>query len=551
MQHETVSSSEILAIKPGGRPHGKHSLRIRRFQKWLEKHNAPAIDRFVFLDFAEAVGTRGVLVDLQKSLPRLLPNRELFKLELQAAVIDHRRRVEGNKMRSEILQAKWWRPFLPQSNLDQLHIHEVSRLNDWLQYLHNHNIRSPVSQDYMSFAAKWESEVPLVSLQSTFNKLDIPKVPSIEEELNLAISALRARKKRTGVKSRTSWPLQLSVSRSALPSCWQDILTFVETDNRQSVPISVGFLPTVEVALRTLCYCCHKLGLPVEINRETSLALVAELTRRNAANSTIQITVSALWRFARVLRVSDEVLDNLRNIERDFNRKSEADVPKKFETLDKIGSVNNVLGRAVNLLSASRSQRSLELRMANLNAATAVALFALIPLRVADTNMKWGEHLTHTGGRYRMDLSTSKCGVEFHGEICDFVTPFLDALLLRGCDTIFLERKRNEALQAKKPVFAHANGRHISNKCVRNYWQRHIGCGPHIARSVVHTELGTMGLKGVEMALSLCAQRDPRTAKFYQGKAMHDALLIQSNLLLLSGFSDADIREHFPAIENV
>lgn len=206
-------------------------------------------------------------------------------------------------------------------------------------------------------------------------------------------------------------------------------------------------------------------------------------------------------------------------------------------------------GRAIDLLAASRSERSLELRVAKLNAAATLALFSLIPLRVKDTNLLWGVHVAHTGQRYRLDIRTSKCGTEFHGEVCDFVTPFLDALLLRGCDETYLGMKRQEALRSKQALFAHANGRHMSNRRVANLWQRHIECGPHIARSVVHTELGRMGREGTELALSLCAQRDPKTAKFYQGKAMHDALLLEANRLLLSGFSNDTIEKHFPSIE--
>ena len=550
MPHEPISSDEVLSVRVEGGQRGKHSLRIRRFQRWLEQHDIIGIDRFVLLGFAKSVGTRGVLSYLQESMLQVLPDRRHFEVELAAAVTDNRRRVDGKKMRSEILQAEWCHPFLPQRNMDRLHIHEVKRLDDWLHFLSDKEIRSPTSQDYMSFAARWASESALIALQTAFNKLDIPKVPSIEEELNLAISSLRARRQGTGSKYRASWPHALSVSRAALPENWKDILDLIENGNTEGIPISSGFLPTVETALRTLCYCCEKLELPFDIDRSTTLALVAELQSRKATSSTIEINVSALHRFAQVIPSSEAVLNDLSGIARDFHRKRKRDIPKKFEKLDKIGSVSNILGRATDLLAASRKQRSLELRMAKLNAATALALFTLVPLRVADTNMLWGEQLTHTGVRYRLDLCTQKCGVEFHGEICDFVSPFLDALLLRGCDERFLSMKRNEALQKQLPLFAHSNGRHISRKCVANYWQRHIKCGPHIARSLVHTELGRMGRDGVEMALSLCAQRDPKTAKFYQGKAMHDALLLESNQVLISGFSEDLIAKHFPSMSN-
>lgn len=549
MQHDPISSRDLLRIQPADRPRGKHSLRIQRFQRWLKDRDVPHVDRFVFLDFAADVATRGVLADLQKSLLRVLPDREFLRTELHAAVVDHRRRVDGVRMRSEILQAEWWLSFLPQSRMDNLHIHEVSRLDEWLRYLHERRIRFPKSHDYVEFAGKWATEVPLTALKATFEKLEIPQIPCVAVELDLAISALRARRFGSGRKVRSSWPLEKSVSSSALPTEWQNILAGVEAGGGEGTPLSPGFLPTVETALRTLCFCCQDLELPCEINRGTALALVNELKGRGTTNATIEINISALRRFAEVLGLDRGIMADLRNIEQDFFRKKQADIPKKFARLEELGSVDGVLGRAIDLLAASRKERSLELRVAKLNAAATLALFSLIPLRVKDTNLLWGVHVTHTGQRYWLDIRTSKCGTEFHGEVCDFVTPFLDALLLRGCDETYLGMKRQEALQSKQALFAHANGRHMSNRRVANLWQLHIECGPQIARSVVHTELGQMGRKGVEMALSLCAQRDSRTARFYQGKAMHDALLLEANGLLLSGFSNDIIEKYFPPIE--
>lgn len=549
MQHDPISSRDLLRIEPEDRPRGKHTLRIQRFQRWLKDRDVHHVDRFVFLDFAADVATRGVLADLQKSLHRVLPDWEFLRGELHAAVVDHRRRVDGVRMRTEILRAEWWLPFLPQSRMDRLHIHEVSRLDEWLRYLNERGIRSPRSRDYVEFATKWDSEAPLTALKTTFEKLEIPKIPWVSEELDLAISAIRAKRFGSGKKTRSSWRLTKSVSRDALPMEWQILLGDVRTGGGEGTPLSTGFLPTVEVALRTLCFCCQDLELPREINRRTALALVNELKRRKATNATIEINISALRRFAAVLGLDQGVMADLRNIERDFFYKKQSDIPKKFARLDELGSVDGVLGRAIDLLAASRSERSLELRVAKLNAAATLALFSLIPLRVKDTNLLWGADVTHTGQRYRLDVRTSKCGTEFHGEVCDFVTPFLDALLLRGSDETFLDMKRNEALQSRQALFAHANGRHMSNRRVANLWQRHVECGPHIARSAVHTELGRMGRKGVEMALSLCAQRDSRTARFYQGKAMHDSLLLEANGLLLSGFSNDIIEKHFPPIE--
>lgn len=552
MQREEFDSKEILGLEPDDGPRGKDTIRIRRFQAWMAGHPAARVDRFLFLEFAAEVGSRGALIDLEKALQRSLSGCEALKAELRAAVTDHRRRVDGRKMRSEILAAAWWKPFLPQSNMDILHIHEVARLDTWLRWLHERGIRSPGSQDYISFASKWASEQPLTALQATFAKLGIPRVPSVEIELNLAISGIRAKRTGAGQRVRTSWPRRLSVAPDELPPNWRALLDAImeRGEDASHVRISRKFLPTVEGALRTLCFCCGREGRVPEISEQTALLLVEELKGRGVRAATLQITVSALARIAVPLGVDEAQISRLRRIEQELHRKRRGEIPLKFSRLSKVGSVRRVLGLAVDLLAASKDETSLELRVAKLNGATALALFSLLPLRVADTNLRWGEELSFNGTRYRLDLCTSKTGAEFHGEICDFVTPFLDAMLLRGCDARFLDSERKKALQAKKNLFCHANGRYLSEKRVSNLWWRHLGIRPHIARTLIHSELGSLGAEGVEMALSMCAQRDPKTAAFYQGRAMHDALLLQGTCALLSGLSDEQVALQFPTLED-
>jgi hypothetical protein len=551
MELDHIASLEILEIKTLDGPAGKDTLRIQRFQKWLRKSTHLTVDRLVLLEFGSEVATHGVLADLEKSILGYISHHKDFKVELRAAVTDHSRRIRRKKMRCEILQAKWWRPFLPHVNMDKLHIHEINRVDEWLKYLNDHGISAPTSKDYIAFAGKWDTEVPLVALQTALSKLAIPKVPSIEIELNIAISTLRTQRVNAERKVRTEWPLKLSVGKNELPAQWRDFLDHIKTysKNTETPLISSGFLPTIETALRTLCFCCRKLDIPCAITKQTALHLLDELKARGARYSTMEINISALKRFAVAFGVPAADVADLRRMEKELTRKRNEEIPQKFKKLTELGSLQAVLGLATDLLAAARSEMSLELRMAKLNAATALAVFTLVPLRAADSNLTWGDQLTYTGMRYHLDLRTSKCGTEFHGDLCDFITPFLDAILLRGCDDRLLGAFRSEAVRTKRMLFAHANGRHVSKDIVANLWSRHLGCGPHIARTVVHTELGKLGSSGVEMALSLCAQRDPRTARFYQGKAMHDALLLESNGILLSGFSNTVIAKHFTEIE--
>jgi hypothetical protein len=530
----------------------KDTIRFDRFQAWLENSDCSFIDRFTMLEFGAQIGTRGCLSDLESTLLLYLPKSSEMMQEVRAAVLDHRRRVDGLTMRVDVLKAHWWLPFLPHTNIDVLHIHEVNRLDAWLSWMHERKLAAPTAKDYVDFAKQWDSEAPLMSIKKSFQKLNIPKVPTVEIELDQAISFIRSNRNNAGTNIRKSWPLEKSAKESELPAEWQDILLMLENGKSPKMEKCPAkkFLPTIKVALRTLCFCCNRADRPICINKETVLLLVGELKLRKNKASTINIYLSALKRFMLHLDCNLASQNTVAKIESEWNKRRNLEVPKKFARLIEVGSTQIVLGTAIDLLSEARSVPSLELRLAKLNAAVALALFALIPLRVADTNLSWGEHVTFRNGRYRLDIVTSKTGGEFHGELCDFLTPFLDALLLRGCDEHFLTAERTKAKKERRHLFSHSNSRHMSEKRVKNLWDKHVGCGPHIARSLIHTELGEMGPSGVEMALSLCVQRDPRTAKFYQGKAMNDALLIQGNLELLSGFTDEEISRKFTALEN-
>jgi hypothetical protein len=550
LQPDDLRSAVVLSIVAGGTPHQKHALRINRFQNWLRKSGRPIVDRFAILDFSAEIGTRACLSDLEKSLLKYLQKSSDLMAEVRAAVLDHRRNIDGLPMRVDVLKAPWWKPFLPHTNIDVLHIHEVNRLDEWLHWMQKRKLTAPTASDYADFAKKWKSESPLMSIKKSLKKLDIPKVPTVEIELDQAISSIRSERNNAGKKVRMHWPLRKSAKETDLPTLWQDTLKMLESGKSpkmESCPAR-GFLPTIKVALRTLSFCCKRADTPVRIDKETIILFVRELETRKNKASTIQIYVSALRRFMVHLDSDQVSVATIAKIERECKRKQNSEVPNSFKRLTEVGSTRAVLSKAIDLLTDARCEASLELRLAKLNGAVALALFALIPLRVADTNLRWGVHITFRNDRYRLDITTSKTGGEFHGELCDFLTPFLDALLLRGCDERFLKAEREKAEKEGRHLFSHANNRHMSDKRVSNLWDRHVGCRPHIARSLVHTELGKMGPSGVEMALSLCVQRDPRTAKFYQGKAMNDALLIQGNLALLSGFTDEEITQNFDAL---
>ncbi len=136
-----------------------------------------------------------MLSDLEKAMSKLfLPDHD-FRIELRAAVKDHRHRVDGEPMLVDLFAAPYWKPFLPYRQLDHIPRVEIMRLDSWLAWLYERHIENPKVEHYHAFSEEnGSSEAPLVSLQRTLKKLDLPKIYAIEVELPKAITLKRSQR---------------------------------------------------------------------------------------------------------------------------------------------------------------------------------------------------------------------------------------------------------------------------------------------------------------------------------------------------------------------
>lgn len=73
------------------------------------------------------------------------------------------------------------------------------------------------------------------------------------------------------------------------------------------------------------------------------------------------------------------------------------------------------------------------------------------------------------------------------------LTPFFDALALRGMNPVWLEELRRRAMEQQLLLFRTTDGRQLAASYPSKVWQQHLGTGAHISRSRVHSELGQLG----------------------------------------------------------
>lgn len=553
MQHDTmISPIELLRELVQSAPK-KHALRIERLLNWLSAQQISYLDRTVFLSFGKTIGTHGVLVDLAHTLRLHLDDNATLIRELSAAVRDHRRRCHGVRMISEITSAPWWKPFLRHCDVNKMGAVELTKIDDWLSWMHHRKITSPTVNDFLDFASRWDSAEGLESLRRHLKKMGAIALPATEVRLSEAIVRKRATYvHRNGPRRpRRKWPRCKSVPVYDLPKSWRDLLTYLKQEalldgkpkDRE------GTLPSTEKALRALCWVCRQAEIDDQMSAETVKLYELTLRERGCRASTREIQVSLLLRFMKKAETPENDIAMISSLHRQLIAETKKEVPLKFGRLAKIGGTKQILQKAVDLLAIAEKEKSFFFRSKQLSGAAALALFTLLPLRVSDTQLRWGRNISFENGQYRIFVKISKSEAPYSSHLCEFLTPFLNALLLQGCDERYLEMMRNEAIAEERHVFAHADGRAVSPQRVKNLWTRHVGCSVHIARTLVHTELGKLGSEGIAEALALCAHRHPSTARFYQGKAMADALLLKSTAALLEGFSDAEIAEHFPDLD--
>ena len=103
--------------------------RLNRFRTWLSATTGIEHDRRIFSAFGKHVGSRCALPDLEKVLGKLFPPTHELRVELRAAVKDHRHYVDGTPMLIDLMSAPYWQPFMPYRRLDHLSRPEILRLD--------------------------------------------------------------------------------------------------------------------------------------------------------------------------------------------------------------------------------------------------------------------------------------------------------------------------------------------------------------------------------------------------------------------------------------
>lgn len=490
-----------------------------------------------FLTFVADDSSPRRLENLRTAFDRLLPVgtpvlravRDAIRLKRQ------RSRICDTRDRHALAADPLMAPYRPLAGFETVGLEDLRVFARFLEFADARGLAVPTTQDYLDFAADRTSSRRLRSLKTAIEAL-MPGNPAAQIFLAEAIARKSpARTSRAGTVARPA--ARRRVGLAELPAPWRAELRKWRSGTaalHERVP-AASVIDSTQDVLREYAQVQIAAGAEVEITiegirrMETARSAHAQARTDPAYQhqgdrpATRHTAVMRLRLFAEALKIDRLTLEAIRAHENALRAELKSVVPLKFGRHDSLPDLTSTWALAQALLGQSTGARLRQTKLRLLNEAFCLAFWSLIPLRLGDGQLRWGVDVDFDGGSYALDIVTVKEDEPLRGRLHPALRPFLDALALRGMAPAHLEHLRARAISGQEPLLRGVNGEPLSKGYPSSVWRKHLGTGAHIARTRIHTALGQMGPEGVEMALALTAQRDPRTRASYQAKAVAQA----------------------------
>lgn len=540
--YDTRSVAEILAsarFAPYRELRGIETLSKReasvldRFLAWVETTAIHAPTPEDLVAFSNAAGSQRILLDLRCALGTFLPLDAAIRETVQNAIrlqIPRSRRCDWRN-RAVIVASPYFAPYRDLDGIDDIALEDLRVLDRFLAFAAARGIEIPTVEDFLRFTSETASSRRLRSLEAAFLKI-LPGSPAIVLTLRAAIARKAPRQQRA--RGRPQRPARVSVPLCALPAIWQDRLADLRAGAALggARPLSESTIGSIEDTLRAYAHAQISAGRPVTLSVIGVRLHEAVLRARGARPMTLLTAATRLRQFA--VRIGEDrlLVDALRVHENALRRASAAAVKLKETRLAALPDLRATWTLAHALLERSIAAGSRATRARLRNEACCIAFWSLIPLRLADSQLRWGEEIWWDDDCYRIDVTTSKCRVPLRGRLHARLTPFLDAVALGDVDPDYIDEMRARLTEERAFLFRTSAGRALARSWPSKVWREHLGTGAHISRSRIHSELGRLGPEGVDAALALCAQADPETRRHYQSSRLHDALMSQGQDLV-------------------
>ncbi|SHF00970.1 hypothetical protein SAMN05444279_11412 [Ruegeria intermedia] len=430
------------------------------------------------------------------------------------------------RTKAEILQHPRWDPLLGDPKIDTATVDNLRILDDFLRYIEERQIADTcalTAADFLNYDHKNTSSSRLARLRRGMEAI-FPGHPAVLPLREAIRQKDHAYLSTTAIPKAKPRKLSKSVPYSELPGVWRSAFDDMEAgfDRNGEIPPTAGMMPTLKMKARQLLRSARDAGLPDELSARTVRAYARDLRERQLAAATLRASFSALLKFARYIGADAHTVELLSDLSRVYETEAQKAPKQKFKHLQNTGySTVALIKKAEHLLSDANTLPCPRRRHAQRNRAAAIALFSVMPVRLADTRLRFGETLFWTDGSYLIDTRLSKNSYTWSAKIDLRLNKFIDALILRDCAADWLDQMRNECLSSNRALFITHDEKPVAYNYVSDAWRREVGTGEHIARTVLHTLLGVeLGQAGTDKAMAACGQISHETASAYQGRAL-------------------------------
>ncbi|WP_295046781.1 hypothetical protein [uncultured Paracoccus sp.] len=459
-------------------------------------------------------------------------------------------RHRDDRTRNAILRENRWGPFRSIDATRTMPMIQLRALDRFLVFCERRG-RGTETEDFLAFVADQNSSMLLRTLREGLEELLTPAHPAVmaaEQARSLKeADRYRRRKPQPTAKDKTR-PLIASVPRDELPADWITLFETLLAGKRcRGRKLAAKSVENMTGAARQLVRAARDHGLPDEISLDTLGAYDITLEARGVRASSRQILFVSLYTLAKRLGVEDDLLADLGDLVGHYTRAAKREVKVKEARLADLPDLQTIFDRANAFLDQAPKVLDRRRRITLYVDAAAMAFLSLVPLRNKDTCLYWGREIRYIGGddpaewglddhgepvAYYLDLRTSKTDSALSGPLAPILTPFLDALILRGRDERMLPDLRDAIMRSQPPVFPKSNGDVRSVRNLSSRWREQLGTGCVISRTRIHTLLGALGEHGRRAALALCAQRSPRTAKWYEADGLQRRRMVESQEMI-------------------
>ena len=306
--------------------------------------------------------------------------------------------------------------------------------------------------------------------------------------------------------------LRCSVSVDALPDDLFERLSALRSApyGRYFEKGSTVTINMIEAALCQLCHAAGAAGVAAGFSSAAIHAYIAALLARGARPITIYSRLGILRLFAKAFGLPFPFAD-----ERAFwwarSRREIKRSDRVIETLSidrdrYLAEAEAVLARAPDLKSGMH-------RVMAFNKAGLFALASEGPIRRADkTRLVTGVSIRREAKCWTLDFLQSKTGKRHRSTLDERITPFLDAVILRGAPVEAFDELYRRA--QGRPFFARLDHSAITASSVTSAFRRHFRTGPHIARNVAY-DARAEEQDGLAEGARRCGHAGPDMARAY------------------------------------